>query len=71
MNTIHNTNTPAEKSKKNIESNNVTLPKISTNYSVKIEDNNYENIDNLVDGEEDNKKLEEINDMMEKVIDEE
>ena len=65
LNTIHNTNTPAEKSKKNIESNNVTLPKISTNYSVKIEDNNYENIDNLVDGEEDNKKLEEINDMME------
>jgi hypothetical protein len=70
LNIIQNTLT-VEKNKKNIESNNVTLPKISTNHSVKNEDNYYEYIDNLVDGEEDNKKLEEINDMMKKVIDEE
>ena len=71
LNTIQNTPTTVEKNKKNTESNNVTLPKISTNHSVKNEDNNYEYVDNLVDGEEDNKKLEEINDMMKKVIDEE
>jgi len=70
LNTIQNTQTPVERNKKGIESNNVTLPKISTNHSVKNEDNNYEYIDNLADGEEDNKKLEEINDMMKKVIDE-
>ena len=71
LNTIQNTYTTVEKNKKNIESNNVTLPKISTNHSVKNEDNNYEYIDTFADGEEDNKKLEEINDMMKKVIDEE
>ena len=70
LNSIQNTQTTVEKNKKSIELNNVTLPKITINHSVKNDEINNEYIDNLVDGEEDNKKLEEINDMMKKVIDE-
>jgi hypothetical protein len=62
-NTINN-----GKEKKENKTNDIILPIISTNNSVKIEDNYYSNKDILLSDEKN--KLDDINEMMKKVIDE-
>ena len=70
LNTNPNLNNNAYKEIKDIASgtNDVVLPIISTNKSIKLEENNSDNYKN--DKLEKEKNLDEINELMKKVIDE-
>ena len=65
---IFSFNGKEKKEKKENKTNDIILPIISTNNSVKIEDNYYSNKDILLSDEKN--KLDDINEMMKKVIDE-